>query len=120
MKLQRSAAAIGLITLLGANAGQVAMASQWTSAVTPTGVQESNTTGDSSGVLEVYVTTSQTVINPAGCAATDAYITVDPVIASATYAGLLSALAIGASVKFYVSGTQCAENRPMILSFQVN
>jgi hypothetical protein len=120
MKLQRLVVAGGLITFLVASAWQVAMASEWTSAVTPTAVQGSNTTGTSTGVLEVYVTTSQAVVNPAGCTATDAYVTIDPVIANATYAGLLSALASGASVQFYVSSTACAENRPMILSFEIN
>lgn len=109
----------GLGAVLVVGAGQ-ALADQWTSPVTVTGVQAGNTTGNSSGSLEVYITTSQTVMNPADCVATDGYVTIDPVIANSVYAGALSARAMGANVQFYVSGSLCAANRPMIISFQVD
>lgn len=116
MKMRRLMFASGVLTLL-ASMGQIAFANPLT--VTLTGVQVANSTGTSGGVLEVYLTTSQAVINPAGCSAPDGYITEDPVIANAVYAGSLSALASGASVQLLVSTTQCAGNRPEIVNITI-
>ena len=118
MKIQQSVFSAGVLALLLAGAGQVAWANA--AGVTVASVQVSNSTGTSGGVLEVYITTSQTVYNPAGCEAPDGYITEDPIIANATYAGALAALASGASVTLAISTSQCAGNRPMIVTFQVN
>jgi hypothetical protein len=89
---------------------------QWTGALTPTSVQSSNY----NGALSVYLTTTQPVTNPANCVATDGWVAIDPVFSKEALAMALTAIAAGHQVQFFVSSTQCAQNRPMILDFQVN
>lgn len=92
-----------------------AMADQWTGGLTLTAAHAE----DDSNVLHVYVTTSQAVVNPANCSATDGYIAEDPVITNQTLSIALTALSTGAPIEIYVSGSQCSQNRPVILSMQI-
>jgi hypothetical protein len=101
---------------LGVGVMQPAWCDQWTTALTPTSAQASNY----NGALAMYVTTTQPVVNPANCPATDGWVTADPVFSKEALAMALAAILAGHTVQIYVSSTQCAENRPMILDFQVN
>ena len=86
-----------------------------TGVLTPTHAQASNY----NGALSVYVTT-QSLVNPANCVATDGWVAIDPALSEEVLAMALTAIAAGRPVHFYISSTQCAQNRPVILSLQVN
>jgi len=105
-----------LAMLIGGVAAQPAWCDQWTPALTPTSAQAENF----NGALSVYVSTTQPVLNPANCPAADGWIAIDPVISKEALAMALTAIAANHQVQFYVSSTQCARSRPMILSFQIN
>ena len=87
-----------------------ALADTWTSAVTPTQTEEFN----NSGTLELTISTSQAVSNPAGCSASDTYLTTDPLIMNATLAVAVAALASGSQIALLISNTQCVLGRPTI------
>jgi len=89
---------------------------QWVTTLTPATVQTFNL----NGVAGTYVTTTQAVVNPANCPAADGWVTVDPVISKEVLAMALSAVLAAHQIQIYVSSTQCANNRPMILDFTVN
>ena len=105
-----------LLGLMSSLAFQPAWCDQWVTALTPTSVQTFNL----SGVAGTYVTTTQAVVNPANCAAADGWVTVDTVISKEVLAMALSAVLAAHQIQIYVSSTQCANNRPMILDFTVN
>jgi hypothetical protein len=109
-------AASVIFALFSGVAIQPAWCDQWTSALTPTSAQAANY----NGALSVYVTTTQAVVNPANCPATDGWVAIDPVFSKEALAMALTAIVAGHQVQIYVSSTQCAQNRPMILDFQVN
>jgi hypothetical protein len=88
-----------------------ALADTWTSPLTPTHVQSQ----DVNGVLTVYISTSQSVINPGSCQDTDEYGTNDAAITNAVLAEALSALTTGSQIQLYISNTQCTGYRPAIL-----
>ena len=92
-----------------------AMADQWTGSLTLTAGHAE----DDSNVLNIYIMTSQAVLNPANCSATDAYMTADPVITNQTLSIALTALSTYAPVEIYVSSTVCTRNRPTILEMQM-
>lgn len=92
-----------------------AMADQWTGSLTLAAAHAEN----DNNVLNIYVTTSQAVVNPANCSATDAYMTSDPVITNQTLSIALAALSTNATVEIYVSSTVCTRNRPTILEMQI-
>jgi hypothetical protein len=92
-----------------------AMADQWTGSVTLTAAHAEN----DGGIPNIYVMASQAAVNPANCAATDAYMTADPVIANQTLSIALAALSTNATVEIYVSSTICTRNRPTILEIQI-
>lgn len=101
------------IVLLTCLHARDAWCDQWTAALTP--ISASAQTYN--GALLTYVTTSQAVVNPAGCPAGDGYITIDPAIVKESLAAALTAIAAGRQVQIYVSSTQCVQNRPMIINF---
>src|SRR5262249_20848472 len=109
----RKMLSVGVWVLLGATSVQPAWCDQWVTALTPTTVQTFNL----NGAAGTYVTTTQTVVNPANCPATDGWVTVDPVISKEVLAMALSAVLAAHPIQIYVSSTQCANNRPMILDF---
>lgn len=94
-----------------------ALADQWVGPpLTPTAVQ-SALNGGSYGVA---VSTSQAVVNPAGCSSTDQYVTTDPQLTNQVLAIVLSAIATGTAIEIFVSSSQCAWGRPEILGVQEN
>ena len=107
--------ATGVSVALTFFAAVPARADQWTVLLTPA----SASTQNYNGALSIFVTTTQPVSNPANCPSADGYITTDPVIAKETLAIALTAIAGGHQIQVYVSSSQCAQNRPMILDFQV-
>ncbi len=103
------------ISITGAIA-QPAWADQWTAALTPTTASAQNLNNS----LEVYVTTVETTVNPANCAATDGYVVIDQTIAKESLAIALSAIVGSRHIELYLSSTQCAQNRPMVLDFTIS
>jgi hypothetical protein len=81
-----------------------------TGALTPTSAQA----GNYNGALSVYVRTTQPVVKPANCVATD------PVFSKEALATTLTGAAAGHQIQLFVSSTQCSQYRPMILNFQIN
>lgn len=104
-----------LVVILSGALAAPACGDQWTALLTPT----SASTQNYNGTLSIFVTTAQAISNPANCPSADGYITTDSVIAKETLAIALTVIAGGHPVQVYVSSSQCAQNRPMILDFQV-
>jgi hypothetical protein len=103
-------------TILSACLSQSARSDQWVTALTPTSAQVSNV----AGTMMLYITTTQTVANPAGCPAGDGYVVSDPKIADEALAMALTAITASHTIQVYVSSSQCANSRPMVLDFQIN
>ncbi len=99
--------------LMGCLAAGPAWCDQWTLALTPTTASAQSF----NNALEVYVTTSQAVVNPANCPSVDGYVAIDPLISKEALAIAMTAITAGRQIQIYLSSTQCAQNRPMVLYF---
>jgi len=60
------------------------------------------------------------VVNPPNLVAPDGWVAFDRVFSKEALATALTAIAAGHQIQLFVSSTQCAQDRPMILDFQVN
>lgn len=116
MKVRTLALAFGLAPSLFLIGVTPSRADQWTSSLTVTSAHIE----DDSSKATVYVTTSQAVVNPANCSATDGYEVNDQYIEKESMAIALTAIATGLPVAFFVSSSVCVNNRPEILDFQVS
>jgi hypothetical protein len=113
----RAKQAIGIATLVAsACLSPSAWSDQWVNALTPTAAQAQNY----GGALLVYITVTQTIVNPAGCPAPDGYVIVDPIIARESLAITLTAITAGHPIQVFVSSTQCNNGRPTASIFQMN
>ena len=75
-------------------------------------------TGWSSDTFGVMTTAS--VVNPAGCTATDMYESSSPAPGYTTfYAAALTGFTTGAQVSIVVSNTTCTQNRPSIMGIYI-
>ena len=109
-----------LVTATLAFGPGVAVADSWEGPFTPTSAQAQHDVVNGSNLLAIYVSISQPVVSPnPSCTALDGYMANDPVITNQILAMALTALATGASIKVYVSSTQCVDNRPAILNFVI-
>ncbi|HEY0342499.1 MAG TPA: hypothetical protein VGC34_16985 [Steroidobacteraceae bacterium] len=103
-RLQRFAVTLALLGSAGS-----AAAAGWSSAVMPTRAYS----GNAGGSLQVQIFTVEPLVNPAGCTILDGYIITDPVIASASLATSLTAIAAGRQILVYVSDS-CTLGRPTV------
>jgi hypothetical protein len=109
----RRCAVLVTVTLLGSLGAAPAWSDQWTGALTPTSASAQS----DSGAEIIYVTTSDTVVNPANCVAADGYVVNNAAITKSSLAIAITAITAGRPVRLYLSSTQCAQNRPMVLDF---
>lgn len=80
----------------------------WSAQVTPIKVHAENY----NNAQLIYIVTSEPILNPDSCSATDGYVLVDPVLANSALATVLTAIATGQRIEVYVSSTACTQNRP--------
>jgi hypothetical protein len=102
--------------VLGAVAMQPAWCDQWTTTLTPVTTHIE----DDSNAMVVYIATSQAIVNPAGCSATDGYEVADQKLASGALAITMTALTASRSMRLFVSSTVCTGNRPTVLDVELD
>lgn len=104
---------------LALSVGLQAHADGWSSAVNLTGVSPQ----DDGGTLLLYLTTSQTVYDPAECTQSPSgYVVVDTVDADQILATALSAITSGAQIELYVTTTSqqnCIGGRPVVTAIEI-
>jgi hypothetical protein len=88
------------------------LAAQWVTNITVAQVVAGSSAGEYAQLL-----VSGTVVNPAGCAATDSYIVHDAALVRDALAIGMTALASGLQIRIYVTDTcDAATGRPLVTS----